>query len=204
MVWPILVNPFFVLWCVVVGVVCCVLCVVCVVCWCCVCGCWFWTPVDRDPLPGTPPPPDPLRQTAVRRTPSAGPPCAGPPPPDRPKFRFLFTSPSPISFFSCLSDAAGASQPENSKRAHGTSKTPPKFNEKTPRERQKERNGGGRVKKKREISGLPAFRAPRWGPFPLKAHHDAHQIQKWVAKIGFGKIGRAKSQSLRGRRGLVP
>ena len=35
-------------------------------------------------------------------------------------------------------------------------KTPPKFNEKTPRERQKERNGGGKGKKKSEILGGPA------------------------------------------------
>ena len=33
------------------------------------------------------------------------------------------------------------------------SKTPPKFNEKTPRETQKQRNGGGKGKKKSEILG---------------------------------------------------
>ena len=45
------------------------------------------------------------------------------------------------------------------KRAHfrvPAFKTPPKFNEKTPRETQKERNGGGRGKKKSEILGGPA------------------------------------------------
>ena len=57
--------------------------------------------------------------------------------------------------------AAGARtrQPKNSKRAHLRApafKTPPKFNEKTPRETQKERNGGGKGKKKREILGGPA------------------------------------------------
>ena len=36
------------------------------------------------------------------------------------------------------------------------SKTPPEFNEKTPRETQKERNGGGKGKKKSEILGGPA------------------------------------------------
>ena len=40
------------------------------------------------------------------------------------------------------------------------SKTPPKFHEKTPRETQKERNGGGKGKKKREILGSPPFRGP--------------------------------------------
>ena len=39
-------------------------------------------------------------------------------------------------------------------------KTPPKFNEKTPRETQKERNGGGKGKKKSEILGGPAEGCP--------------------------------------------
>ena len=40
------------------------------------------------------------------------------------------------------------------------SKTPPKFNEKTPRETPKERNGGGKGKKKSEILGGPAEGGP--------------------------------------------
>ena len=51
-------------------------------------------------------------------------------------------------------------KPENSKRAHSrvpALQTPPKFHEKTPRERKKKsENGGGRGKKKREILGGPA------------------------------------------------
>ena len=43
------------------------------------------------------------------------------------------------------------------------SKTPPKFNEKTPRETQKERNGGGKGKKKSEILGGPAEGGPAEG-----------------------------------------
>ena len=43
-------------------------------------------------------------------------------------------------------------------------KTPPKFHEKTPRETQKQRNGGGKGKKKREILGPPPFGAPPRGP----------------------------------------
>ena len=39
-------------------------------------------------------------------------------------------------------------------------KTPPKFNEKTPRETQKQRNGGGKGKKKSEILGGPAEGGP--------------------------------------------
>ena len=39
-------------------------------------------------------------------------------------------------------------------------KKTPKFNEKTPRETQKERHGGGRVKKKSEILGGPAEGGP--------------------------------------------
>ena len=48
-------------------------------------------------------------------------------------------------------------------------KTPPKFYEKTPRETQKERNGGGKGKKKREILGLHPFGAPPSGPHPFGA-----------------------------------
>ena len=58
-------------------------------------------------------------------------------------------------------------QPENSKRAHlrpRRFKTPPKFHEKTPRETQKERNGGKKGKKKREILGPPPS-----GPHPFGA-----------------------------------
>ena len=52
------------------------------------------------------------------------------------------------------------------KRAHfrvPAFKTPPKFNEKTPRETQKERNGGGKGKKKSEILGGPAEGGPAEG-----------------------------------------
>ena len=71
---------------------------------------------------------------------------------------------------------------ENSKRAHlrvRALQTPPKFNEKTPRETQKERNGGGKGKKKREIFGPPPFGAstlrgpnlaPPFGPHPSGPH----------------------------------
>ena len=38
--------------------------------------------------------------------------------------------------------------------------TPPKFNEKTPRETQKEQNGGGKGKNKSEILGGPAEGGP--------------------------------------------
>ena len=65
--------------------------------------------------------------------------------------------------------AAGARtrQPENSKRAHFRApalQTPPKFNERTPRERKKKENCGGGGKKKREILGPPPFWAPPRGP----------------------------------------
>ena len=42
----------------------------------------------------------------------------------------------------------------------GASQTPPNFNEKTPREREKERKWGREREKKREILGGPAV----WGP----------------------------------------
>ena len=66
--------------------------------------------------------------------------------------------------------AAGARtrQPENSKRAHFRApalQTPPKFHERTPRERKKKENCGGRREKKREILALPPFWAPPfWAP----------------------------------------
>ena len=59
--------------------------------------------------------------------------------------------------------AAGARtrQPENSKRAHFRApalQTPPKFHEKTPRERKKKENCGGRREKKARNYGLPTLR----------------------------------------------
>ena len=79
-------------------------------------------------------------------------------------------------------------QPENSKRAHlsvPALQTPPKFHEKTPRERRKNEISGGREKKKREI-----FRAPTpFGPplFLGSGLHSSgpptpsgpHQKQNW-------------------------
>ena len=53
------------------------------------------------------------------------------------------------------------------KRAHLRApalETPPKFHERTPRETQKERNGGGRGKTKSEILGGPAFGPPPFEP----------------------------------------
>ena len=69
--------------------------------------------------------------------------------------------------------AAGARtrQPENSKRAHFRApalQTPPKFHVRTPRERKKIENCGGRREKKREILGPPPFGAPPfWAPLFL-------------------------------------
>ena len=54
-------------------------------------------------------------------------------------------------------------QPENSKRAHLSApafQTPPKFHEKTPRERRKKENCGGRGEKTREMLALPTLRPP--------------------------------------------
>ena len=58
--------------------------------------------------------------------------------------------------------AAGARtrQPENSKRAHFTApalQTPPKFHERTPRERKKKENCGGKREKKTRNFGLPTL-----------------------------------------------
>ena len=47
--------------------------------------------------------------------------------------------------------------------------TPPKFHEKTPRERRKNEISGGREQKKREILGPPPFGPPPFGPPTLRA-----------------------------------
>ena len=63
-------------------------------------------------------------------------------------------------------------QPENSKRVHfrvPALQTPPKFHEKTPRETQKERNGGGRGKKNARNFWPPTL----WTPHPSGPHLPA-------------------------------
>ena len=81
--------------------------------------------------------------------------------------------------------------------------TPPKFHEKTPRQKQKERNGGGRGKKKREILGPPPFRAPPFGApkwlffcafFILCSHFffekEGQKTETPIlAKVGLSKVG---------------
>ena len=64
----------------------------------------------------------------------------------------------------CACRAAGASH--DSPR---TPKTPPKKHKKTPRETQKERNGDGKGKKKRDFFGPPPFGAPPFGAPPFGA-----------------------------------
>ena len=90
--------------------------------------------------------------------PPPDPPLPDRPPPDRSKFRSFFF-PLPPHFFSfCLSlgvfgfGAAGA--PHDNPNAH---QTPPKFHDKTPCERQKERKWGGEREKKAQNFGPPPF-----------------------------------------------
>ena len=72
-----------------------------------------------------------------------------------------------VKLWSRFSRRARTRQPENSKRAHFRApalQTPPKFHERTPRERERRKKivaGGG--KKKREILGHPPFGAPPFG-----------------------------------------
>ena len=88
------------------------------------------------------------------------PPSAGPPFPwTAQNFALSFLSPA----------GARTRQPENSKRAHFRApalQTTPKFHARTPRERKKKENCGGRGKKKREILGPPPFGAPPFGWAP--------------------------------------
>ena len=73
-------------------------------------------------------------------------------------------------------------QPENSKRAHLSApalQTPPKFHEKTPREREREKkseNGSGRGKKSANFFGRPPFGAPPFGAPPFGAPPFRSQI----------------------------
>ena len=108
-------------------------------------------------------------------------------------------------------EVAGASlgNPREPKRAHLSApalQTPPKFHEKTPRERRKNEISGGRERKKRakfwalHPSGPPTLRAPLFlgssGPPHLRAPHSSgppnfqapHQKQK-LAKCGLAKFG---------------
>ena len=66
--------------------------------------------------------------------------------------------------------------PEPSNVHVRSSQTPPKFHEKTPRETQKERNGGGRRKNKYEILGGPAESKPTTTPTLTP--------QKWRVEAG--------------------
>ena len=87
-------------------------------------------------------------------------------------------------------------EPENSKRAHLTHpklQTPPKFHEKTPRQRQKERKWGGRGKKK-----SAKFWAPHpSGPPPFGAGQIVKPLKHWFGQHWFGQewIGQKRSQS---------
>ena len=70
--------------------------------------------------------------------------------------------------------AAGAPirQPKNSKRAHlrvPALQTPPKFHERTPRERKKKENCGGRREKKARNFGPPTVQAPPFRDPPFGA-----------------------------------
>ena len=78
-------------------------------------------------------------------------------------------------------------QPENSKRAHFTApalQTPPKFHERTPRERKKKENCGGKRKKKREILGSPTLRGSTLrGPNCCAIVRDTNRLMASPATI---------------------
>ena len=122
-----------------------------------------------------PPPLDSSAGPPPSEPPSVGPPSAGPPlrrtetSPDRPKFRSLFSlSRRHFRSFSVSQGRRGFTrQPKNSKRAHLMApalQTPPTFNEKTPRERQKERKWVREREKKAQNFWPPPFGPPPFGP----------------------------------------
>ena len=183
---------------------------------------WDWTPLDRPPLdrppldrplsdrppPDRPPPDRPPSDRSKFRSFSSlslflclsG--CL------LVEFWWCFWRPEPLNVhvwvlgLSCETPAAPPDraawartrQPENSKRALRRIKTPPKFHEKTPRETQWERNGGGKGKKKREILGPPPFGAPPFGaslflglgPPPF----EAPPFEAGLAKVGQLKLAK--------------
>ena len=96
-------------------------------------------------------------------------------------------------------------QPENSKHAHLRApalQAPPKFHEKTPRDRQKERKWGGRGKK-REILGTPPFVAPPFvaPPFGVPPFVMTGLAKKMHWSNQDGQNGIAQSRSLPFRQG---
>ena len=81
-------------------------------------------------------------------------------------------------------------QPENSKRAHlrvPAFQTPPKFHEKTPREKKSE-NGSGRGEKKPKILGLPRLRPPTLRGPTLGAPPCTHTDPNGLAKNGLAQV----------------
>ena len=100
-------------------------------------------------------------------------------------------------------------QPKNSKRAHFRApalQTPPKFHERTPRERKKKENCG-RGEKKREILGPPPFGPHPSGPSPFGAPQfgappsfvPKFNIQKLAENklaVGRSRIGRTQKKEL--------
>ena len=136
-------------------------------------------------------------------------------------FRWIFLAPEPWNVhiwalgLSCETPAAppdraaGARtrQPENSKRAHFTApalQTPPKFHERTPRERKKKETCGGKREEKARNFGLPTLRASTLrglhpsGPPPFGASTlrgptlrgrfgQSRPIR--MAKVGLAKVG---------------
>ena len=74
----------------------------------------------------------------------------------------------------------------------GASETPPKFHEKTPRQRQKNRKWGREVEKKSEILGPPpfgetAFGAPAFLHPTLRGPTTTHTTQKRIGQNGIGQ-----------------
>ena len=147
---------------------------------CCGCG-WFglpWTTFRRTP---------PLHWTPLRRTAQ--------------NFALFLPFPVTVSLFLCLSGCllvefwwcfTGVSHdsprtPNVHISGHLRFKTPPKFHEKTPRETQKQRNGGGKGKKKREILGLPPFEAHPSGSLLGKT------LKLKLAKVGLAKVGLSRT-----------
>ena len=91
-------------------------------------------------------------------------------------------------------------QPENSKRAHLSApalQTPPKFHEKTPRERTTNEISGGREQKKREILGSPPFVPPTLRALPLRAPPLRAPTKNKIGQMRSGQIRSTKIGQIR-------
>ena len=153
-----------------------------------------------------------------------GPPCVGPLEPETLRrttqnFALFFPLPPPFRSFclslcvfslnfggvfelrdpkTCTIEGSGASNTTHTPRED--SRREKKRDEKTSRERKKSENGAGDGKKSVKFWAPPPF-GPDFFWAPLSgAHHDTHQIQKWIGQNWIGQSRSLPTQTVVPRR----